>query len=138
MRLREIMKRNVISIPSDFPVIEAARLMAERNIGCLMVVQEGQAKGILTDRDIVVNVIANGADPAATKVEDVMQSHLVSAAPDMDLVEATRLMASHHVRRLPVMEDGHLLGIVTLTDLARVVQEEVDNLCSLRATPVFH
>jgi len=67
-----------------------------------------------------------------------MQPHLITAGPETDLLEATRLMSSHHVGRLPIMEDGRVMGIVTVTDLARVVQEEVDNLCLLRAVPVFH
>jgi CBS domain-containing protein len=138
VQIREIMKETVFLIRSEASVTEAAQMMAERNVGSLVVTREGEAKGILTDRDIVVKVLAGGRDPAATPVGDVMQTHLITAGPEMDVREATRLMAAEHVRRLPVMEDGHLLGIVTLTDLARVVQEEVDNLCSLRAIPVFH
>lgn len=137
MQLREIMKETVFLIRSDASVIEAAQTMAERNVGALVVTREGKARGILTDRDIVVKVLAGGRDPAATSVGDVMQSHLITAGPEMDIREATRLMASEHVRRLPVMEDGHLMGIVTLTDVARVVAEELENLCSLRAIPVF-
>jgi CBS domain-containing protein len=138
MLLRDIMKREVVSIFRDSPVIEAARKMEKHNIGCLLVIEDGQAKGILTDRDIVLKVIVRGSDPAFTKVENVMEPHLVSAGPDTDIPEALRLMSTHHVRRLPIQEDGRIVGIVSAMDIARVVQEEVDNLFSLRATPVYH
>ncbi len=138
MLLRDIMKRNVISILPDSPVIEAARKMEEHNIGCLLVMKDGQANGILTDRDIALKVIARGSDPALTRVAEVMQSHVISANPEMDVLEASRLMSFNHVRRLPIQEDGRIVGIVSVMDLAHVVQEEVDNLLSLRATPVYH
>jgi CBS domain-containing protein len=138
MLLKDIMKQNVISVFSDSPVSEAARKMEEHNIGCLPVLQDGQIKGILTDRDIVTKAIARGSDPSLTKVADVMQPHVISATAEMDVLEALRLMSLNHVRRLPILEDGRIVGIVSAMDLARVVQEEVDNLLSLRATSVYH
>ncbi|HLB01885.1 MAG TPA: CBS domain-containing protein [Nitrospiria bacterium] len=137
MQLRDIMKRDVISVFPDSTITEAARMMEEHNIGCVLVVKDGQAKGILTDRDIVLKVIARGSDPTLTKTADVMQPHVISASPDTDILDASRLMTLHHVRRLPIQEAGQLLGIVSVMDLARVIQEEVDNLFSLRATPVY-
>jgi CBS domain-containing protein len=131
------MKRDVISVFPDSTITEAARMMEEHNIGCVLVVKDGQAKGILTDRDIVLKVIARGSDPTLTKTADVMQPHVISASPDTDILDASRLMTLHHVRRLPIQEAGQLLGIVSVMDLARVIQEEVDNLFSLRATPVY-
>jgi CBS domain-containing protein len=137
MQLRDIMKRDVISVFPDSTITEAARMMEEHNIGCVLVVKDGQAKGILTDRDIVLKVIARGSDPTLTKAADAMQPHVISASPDTDILDASRLMTLHHVRRLPIQEAGQLLGIVSVMDLARVIQEEVDNLFSLRATPVY-
>lgn len=137
MQLREIMKREVISILPGSSVIAAARKMEEHNIGCLPVIKDGVLKGILTDRDIVLKVIAKGGDPSAMTVSDVMQSHVITAGPDMDIPEALQLMSTHRIRRLPVQENGQVVGIVSVMDLARVVQEEVDHLFSLRATPVF-
>lgn len=138
MQLRNIMKQDVISILPDSPVIEAARKMEEHNVGCVVVAKDGFAKGILTDRDIVLKVIAQGSDPASTRASDIMQSHLISAGPDTDIPEALRLMSTHHVRRLPILEDGRIVGIVSAMDIAHVVQGEVDNLFSLRAAPVYH
>jgi len=138
MLLREIMQREVIAVSPDAPVIEAARKMEEHNIGCILVMKDGQAKGIFTDRDIALKVTAKGSDPYLTKAADVMKPHVIFATPEMDILEATRLMSFHHVRRLPIQEDGRLVGIVSATDLSRVIQEETDNLFSLRTTPVYH
>jgi predicted transcriptional regulator len=67
-----------------------------------------------------------------------MQPHLISAGPEMDVLEASRLMSFNHVRRLPIQEDGRIVGIISVMDLAHVIKEEVDNLFSLGATPVYH
>ncbi len=138
MLLKEIMTHKVISISPDLPVSEAARTMEEHNVGCLLVMTNGFAKGILTDRDIVLKAIAKGSDATLTKVADVMQPHVISAGQEMDILEASRLMSFHHVRRLPVQEDGRIVGIVSAMDLARVIQEEMDNLFSLRSAVVYH
>lgn len=138
MLLKEIMTHKVISISPDLPVSEAARRMEEHNVGCLLVMTNGFAKGILTDRDIVLKAIAKGSDATLTKVADVMQPHVISAGSEMDILEASRLMSFHHVRRLPVQEDGRIVGIVSAMDLARVIQEEMDNLFSLRSAVVYH
>jgi CBS domain-containing protein len=129
------MHREVISVSPDTPVVETARKMKEHNIGCILVAKDGQAKGIFTDRDIVLKVTAKGSDPYLTKAADVMEPHIIFATPEMDIVDATRLMSLHHVRRLPVQEDDKLVGIVSAVDLSRVIQEEADNLFSLRTTP---
>ena len=112
--------------------------MEEHNVGCLLVTTDGYAKGILTDRDIVLKVIAKGSDPTLTQVADVMQPHVIAAGPEMDILEASQLMSFNHVRRLPVQENGRIVGIVSAMDLARVIQQEVDNLFSLGATPAYH
>ncbi len=138
MKIKEIMKKEVFCVPFDCSVIDAARMMQSSNVGCLVVTQNGQAKGILTDRDIVLKVTASGSDPSSMKVSDIMQTRLIFASPEMDLLDASRLMASHQVRRLPVVENGHVIGIVSTTDLSSIVKEEIDNLLSIRATPVYH
>jgi CBS domain-containing protein len=138
MQLREIMKREVISILPDSPVSEAARKMVEHNIGCLPVIKDGAIKGILTDRDIVLKVIAKGGDPSLTWASDVMQSHVITAGPDMDLSEALHLMSFNRIRRLPIQENGRVVGIVSIMDLGHVVKEEVDELLSLQAIPAHH
>lgn len=101
-------------------VVEAAKLMKGEDAGIAPIVEDGRLVGVVTDRDIVVRVIAEGRDPHETKVEDIASQNLVTVDPQQGLDEALRLMAHHQVRRLPVVEeDGKLVGIVAQADVAR-------------------
>lgn len=133
MKVKEIMKKNLITVTPTSFVIEAARQMKEKNVGFLLVVEEGELKGILTDRDITLSVVAEGRTPFQMLVKEIMRPEIVSCSPETDVMEATRLMAEKQVRRLPIIADGEVVGVVSLTDLAHVVGEEIKNLFSLRA-----
>ena len=123
MKLREVMTNPVIRIHPDESVSVAARMLTHYNIGILPVCgHDGRLQGLLTDRDIVTRCLASGRSPAATSVKDVMTSRVVSAQPDMDTAWAAGLMGSQQIRRLPVVENGKLCGMVSLGDLA--VQDE--------------
>ena len=120
MKLREIMTNQVVRIHPDETVAVAARTLTQYNIGILPVCgSDGRLKGLVTDRDIVTRCLAAGRSPAATTVGDVMTTAVVSARPDMDADAAAGLMGREQIRRLPVMENGRLLGMVSLGDLAR-------------------
>jgi CBS domain-containing protein len=139
MKLREIMSGGIVGAFAHNSLLEAADKMREYNVGCVVVLTEGgRLQGILTDRDIVVKAIAAGLDPARTPVAHIMQTHVICGRPDMDLLEASGLMAFHHIRRLPVEEEGRLIGIVSLTDLGRVAQRELDNLLAVRSAAMVH
>ena len=116
--VRDAMTADPRSIGKSVSVVEAARLMREQDIGSLPITDDEQLVGMITDRDITMRVVAEAADPNATSVEDVYSRDLVSVAPDNDLEEALGLMARHQVRRLPVVEDGRLVGIVAQADIA--------------------
>lgn len=133
MQLKAIMKRALVTVSPAASTVEAAWKMKEENVGCLLVVEDGALKGVLTDRDIVLSVVADGKDPLDIRVRDVMQTKIVSCAPETDVLEATRLMAESRVRRLPILAGGTVQGVVSITDLTRVVEEEIENLFSLRA-----
>ena len=123
MKLREVMTNTVVRIHPDETVAVAARTLAHYNIGILPVCgNDGRVVGLLTDRDLVTRCLASGRSPANTPVRDVMTSKVVSATPDMDASLAAGLMGREQIRRLPVLENGRLCGIVSLGDLA--VQEE--------------
>ena len=100
------------------PVIEAARLMREEHVGSLPVTDGDQVVGMITDRDITTRVAAEGENPGMTSVGDVYSRNLVSIEPDKDLEEALGLMARHQGRRLPIVENGKLVGIVAQADIA--------------------
>jgi CBS domain-containing protein len=116
--VRDAMTADPRSIGKSVSVVEAARLMREQDIGSLPITDEERLVGMITDRDITMRVVAEAADPNATSVEDVYSRDLVSVEPDNDLEEALGLMARHQVRRLPVVEDGRLVGIVAQADIA--------------------
>ena len=119
MKLREIMTNTVVRINPEESVAVAARTLARYNVGMLPVCGgDGRLCGVVTDRDLVTRCVAAGRQPGATMVREVMTTHVVSARPDMDTVMAAQLMGRQQVRRLPVVENGKLCGMVSLADLA--------------------
>lgn len=117
--IADAMSRDVVAVlPSD-SAEEAARLMQQHDVGSIPVVSGGQLKGILTDRDIVLRCIAEGRDPKSVKAADVMSSELTVVTPQQTLQDAASIMATEQIRRLPVVQDGHLEGMISLADIAR-------------------
>jgi CBS domain-containing protein len=117
--VRDAMTEDPRSIGASASVVEAARLMREEHIGSLPITDDDQLVGMITDRDITTRVVAEAADPKMTSVEDVYSRDIISVEPNKDLGEALQLMARHQVRRLPVVENGRLVGIVAQADIAR-------------------
>lgn len=123
MKLREVMTHPVIRIHPDETVAVAARTLTHYNIGILPVCGgDGRLCGLVTDRDLVTRCLAAGRSPANTPVRDVMTAQVISARPDLDTSMAASLMGREQIRRLPVVENGRLCGMVSLGDLA--VKEE--------------
>ena len=123
MKLREIMSKQVIRIHPEESVAVAARMLANYNIGILPVCgSDGRLCGLVTDRDLVTRCVASGRPAASTPVREVMTANIVAGKPDMDVSAAAGLMGRLQVRRLPVLENGRLCGMVSLGDLA--VKEE--------------
>jgi CBS domain-containing protein len=116
--VRDAMTENPRSISASASVVDAARLMREQDIGSLPITDDEKLVGIITDRDITTRVVAEAADPKMTPVGDVYSRDLISVEPGNDLEEALKLMARHQVRRLPVVENGRLVGIVAQADIA--------------------
>jgi CBS domain-containing protein len=116
--VRDAMTENPRSIGASASVVEAARLMREEDIGSLPITDDVNLVGMITDRDITTMVVADAADPESTSVGDVSSRDPISVEPDKDLEEALQLMARHQVRRLPVVENGRLVGIVAQADIA--------------------
>ncbi len=123
MKLRDIMSGSVIKIHPDETVAVAARTLAQYNIGALPVCDDsGKLCGMLTDRDLVTRCMATERLPIDTKVRDVMTNQVISASAEMETAVAAHLMGRRQIRRLPVVEQGKLCGMVSLGDLA--VREE--------------
>lgn len=128
MKVRDIMTKDVAHINPDAKVTEAAQLMQKHNIGSVPVCDQRGLVGIVTDRDIVVRNIASGKSPQETPVRDVMTGQVNTATPDMDVDEVTKMMATHKIRRVPVVENNQLVGMVSLGDIA------VDNKFNFEAS----
>ncbi len=119
LKVEDIMVKEVITVDERSTVKEAADIMNRFEIGCLIVTKEGKAMGILTERDLLKRVVSQGRSPKKTRVQTVMSKPLIVVEPDMDLEEAAKLMFKLKIKKLPVVDEGQLLGLVTLTDLAR-------------------
>lgn len=127
MKLREIMTDSVVKIHPEETVAVAARTLTHYNIGALPVCgSNGQLCGVVTDRDLVTRCLASGRQPEKTPVRDVMTGNVVSATPDMETGVAAHLMGRQQIRRLPVVENGVLCGMVSLGDLAVREQSNPD------------
>ena len=120
MQVKDLMNPSVISIEPGSSCALAARLISRHNVGALPVCAgDGRLRGMVTDRDIVLRCVAAEEDPAQTPVRDIMTRSCTTVSPQDDCREATRLMARQQVRRLPVVDRGRLVGMISLSDLAR-------------------
>lgn len=119
MKIREVMSNPVIRISADETVAVAARMLTQYNIGSLPVCgRDGRLCGVVTDRDLVTRCIACGKQSQKVTVREVMTGSVIAAQPDMDVAAAAALMGREQIRRLPVLENGRLCGMVSLGDLA--------------------
>lgn len=119
LRVEDVMTMDVITIDENASVKEAADIMNQHEIGCLIAVRKGKAIGIITERDLLKRVIVEGKNAKKTKVKEVMSSPLEVVAPDTSLEEALQLMFQKKIKKLPVIYKNRLLGLVSLTDIAR-------------------
>ena len=113
-----------VAAPSQ-SLTDAASLMKQEDVGSVPVVDGERLVGVLTDRDIVIRGIADGSDPRSVQVGDIASRDVVTVRPDDDLDEALRLMGQHQVRRLPVVDDGHLVGVLAQADVAHEAKDKV-------------
>ncbi len=124
-RVREVMVKPVRTILPSASMAEAAKLMRKNRIGCLVVVERDKLVGIITERDIAYKIVAEEKGPD-TLVKEAMTTDLKTVDGDKSLRDAARLMASHLIRRLPVLEGGKLVGIITIEDIMRAEKIEED------------
>ena len=135
LRVEDVMVKDVIKINEDVTIKEAAGLMNKYEIGCLIAVKKGKVSGILTERDLLKRVVAESKDASKLRVRDVMTSPLIVADPKMDLGEAVKLMFERKIKKLPVVEDKRLIGLVSLTDIARFQPQMMGLIKLLVANP---
>jgi CBS domain-containing protein len=124
--IREVMTADPRTVDADATSIDAAREMREADVGAIIVVENGSVAGIITDRDIVVRVVADGKDPSSARVRDAATMNPVTLNVDQTVEDAIRTMREQDIRRIPVVQDGRPAGIVSLGDLA--IERDTDSV----------
>lgn len=128
-----MMVTKVVTVDVGVNLKKAVERMNNHDVGCLVVLEKGSFVGILTERDVLKRVVVKGRNPDETLVGDVMSKPLVVVEPEADLEEAVRLMFERRIKKLPVVENTELVGLVTMTDIARIHPEMVEYIKSLAA-----
>jgi CBS domain-containing protein len=118
VKVREIMSKDIASLRSDDSIERAAQLMKQYNCGSIPVCTQDKLIGIVTDRDIAVRSVASGQDVTEQRVGDIMTESVVFGSPEMEVSDAARLMSDRQIRRLPIVEENSLIGIVALGDIS--------------------
>ncbi len=118
MKVRDVMTNSVEWVAPETKIVDVAKLMKRDDVGSIPICQGDNLIGIVTDRDIVLNVVATGGNVNTTLAKDTMSTNIKSVSLDQDVHEAADLMSRHQIRRLPVLDNGRLVGIVALGDLA--------------------
>jgi CBS domain-containing protein len=131
LKVRDVMVKEVISLDENSTVREAVDIMNESQIGSLIVLSRGKAVGIVTERDFLKRVIAGEKDAKTTKLKEIMTTPLIVVEPNMDLEEAVKLMFQKKIKKLAVVDANKLVGLVTLTDIARFQPEMIKMLKQL-------
>ncbi len=118
MLVKDIMSKDIVSLNSKDSVERAAQMMKQFDVGSIPVCEQQKLVGIVTDRDITLNSVASGANTSQQKICDVMSSNPVTGRPEMDVHDAAKIMSDEQIRRLPIVENNNLVGIVALGDIS--------------------
>ncbi len=116
----QLIKRNVVYLPSSTNVSEASKVMATKHIGAVLVMDDGQLEGIFTERDAVIRVLAERRDPEATQLFEVMTRDPITIAPQSAATDALRLMSEVGFRHIPIAEGGEVYGVISIRDFVGV------------------
>ena len=138
MKIEKLMVKDVVTVPSNALVHESVRLMNKNRIGCLLVVDHGEVNGILTERDVLERIVSKGKNPKETKISEVMTKPVIFGNPNMELIDATKLMFEKKVKKLPIRDGDKLVGLVTLTDIARVTSVDKETMELIKKLSNMH
>ena len=125
MKAEEIMVKKVVTIKPEISIHKAVKLMNKNKIGCLMVLYKKKVIGIITESDMLKKVLEECKNPKKTKVSEIMTQQVIVGNKNMELLEATRLMFEKKIKKLPIIDKSRLVGIVTLTDIARTASVDI-------------
>lgn len=136
MQVSEVMTTDLITLNPNASVKEAALMMKKFNIGAILISRDKKLAGIITDRDIVMRLVAENINSSESELKDFMTQSPVNISPDTDIHLAASIMAEHQIRRLPVVQNEQLLGIVTLGDLAVEATQEAEHVLHNVSRPI--
>lgn len=141
MLVSEIMSKDVVTVESNESVLDACKIYKDRGVGCLVVMKEGIVLGILTERDIIERVIIDQKNPDEIKVEEIMSKNIKTVHASASVEKAVEIMKEHKIKKLPVILNNEIFGIITITDIANVLpdfskllSEEIENSKSVEQT----
>lgn len=126
MKVRELMTARVVAVSPDATIVQAAARMRDEQVGSVLVVHNDKLVGMVTDRQITHTTVAAGDDPSIVRVRDIMFEDFIPLDPEMDVLKAMQLQRELGMRRLPVVENGRPIGIVSVSDIAMFVKEFID------------
>lgn len=135
MQIKDIMKTDVKTTGPRSTIQKAAEEMSDYRIGCLVVVKKERMVGIITERDILTRLVAENLSASKTKVEDIMTTKVVMIEPEKDVTDAAEIMTTRKIKKLPVISNDHLVGIVTLFDICAVEPSLIKKVASLMMLP---
>ncbi len=135
MLVKDVMNSDVKTIGSKSSVQEAAKVMGRFRIGSLIVVKDEELIGIVTERDIMTKVVAESKDAIKTSIGNIMTKDIVMIKPDADIEEAAELMIKHHIKKLPVVFDNQLIGIITSMDIVTAHPKMIEQMGALLIFP---
>jgi len=131
MQVKDIMKTDVLTVQPEISVVEAAKLMTEKHVGSLIIVnKKGKIIGILTERDILTDIVAKGEDLKNFLTKNIMSKHVIKINPEKTIEEASKLMVKKKIKKLPVVKNGKIIGIITASDIVKYepkLMEEIED-----------
>jgi len=128
LRVKDCMSKDIVTVDGALSVFAASKIMLEKNVDYLIVLEKAQPAGIVTERDLVLKVMAKGEDPSKMRISECMSTPIVTTDPDAAIEEAVKTMAKHGIRRLPVVRDTIIYGVFTSQDLAKNFNKYEDKL----------
>jgi len=131
MLVKEVMNTKVLTTTKETLIKDAARIMTKHTIGGLLVLEDEKIIGILTERDILGKVVARGDDPRLVRVQDIMTTNVITIQDNDTIEKAVELMTEHNIKKLPVLHEKRLVGIVTASDIILIQPKMIKALCKL-------
>lgn len=128
---QDIMKKYTNMLPGELSALEGAKIMSNDHVGFVIVQKNGNPVGIVTEWDYISKVVSNGVDPAKITLREIMGEKMVSVTPDTPTVKVTRTMNEHSIRRLPVIDNGKLVGVITSRDIIRIFKDYMESLSEI-------